>query len=200
MPSQLLLVRHGESTWNAERRLQGQADPALSPLGREQAQALAPLIARLAPQRTIASDLARARETAELLGHRDARLDPRWRELHMGEWQGRLADEVEAADDEAYAAWRAGRIGAPGGETFLEFGTRVHAAAEEALAGGERLLVVTHGGPIRAVLVTLLGMDRARLAAVGNCSLTIVEAGPAGPRLAAYNIGAAGPALVQPEA
>ena len=68
----LLLVRHGESEWNKERRLQGQADIALSPHGRNQALQLRPVIASLAPDCVLTSDLRRARETAALLGYQEA--------------------------------------------------------------------------------------------------------------------------------
>jgi broad specificity phosphatase PhoE len=101
MPARLFLVRHGESTWNAEHRLQGQLDPPLSAAGREQARALAPAVARLGVPagRTVSSDLSRARETAALIGAEPARLDPAWREIDVGEWAGRLAADVDAEDD-----------------------------------------------------------------------------------------------------
>src|SRR5919106_799551 len=82
----LILVRHGESTWNSEERLQGQLDPPLSDRGREQARALAPILEALPEERIVCSDLARARETAELLGLSPGRFDERWREIDVGEW------------------------------------------------------------------------------------------------------------------
>ena len=87
MNHRLLLVRHGESTWNAEHRLQGQADPPLSELGREQAEALLPFLDGI-PDRRLSSDLTRAVQTAELLGLAGAPTDPRWREIDIGEWAG----------------------------------------------------------------------------------------------------------------
>ena len=92
----LILVRHGESTWNAEERLQGQLDPPLSERGREQSRALAAMLDGLPDDRVVCSDLGRARETAELLGLRPARFDPRWREIDVGSWGGRVAAEVDA--------------------------------------------------------------------------------------------------------
>src|SRR3954471_11917270 len=85
----LFLVRHGESTYNAEGRLQGQADPPLTPRGRAEAETLAGLLDGVAPERVVSSDLVRARETAALLGHPDTPTDPRLREIHVGEWAGR---------------------------------------------------------------------------------------------------------------
>src|ERR671932_2860103 len=85
VPDRLVIVRHGESTWNAEERLQGQLDPPLSERGREQALALraAADLSGFPPERTICSDLSRARETAELLGVRVGRYDARWREIDI---------------------------------------------------------------------------------------------------------------------
>src|SRR5215218_1994878 len=92
----LILVRHGESTWNAEERLQGQLDPPLSERGRDQSRALAGVLDGMPDDRVVCSDLGRARETAELLGLRPARLDARWREIDVGEWGGRTAAEIDA--------------------------------------------------------------------------------------------------------
>ena len=100
MTSRLVLIRHGESAWNARGLLQGQADPLLSDLGRRQARALAPWAATLAPVSVETSDLARARETATLLGWPDARPDARWREVDIGAWTGRTATEVRAEEGE----------------------------------------------------------------------------------------------------
>jgi probable phosphoglycerate mutase len=80
----LLLVRHGASEWNAVRRLQSQADLALSDLGREQARRLRPVTEALVPDQTISSDLVRAAETARLLGATDANLMPGLREIAVG--------------------------------------------------------------------------------------------------------------------
>ena len=76
----LFLVRHGESEWNAVRRLQGQADISLSAKGEAQATALASTVAQLAPDRVVTSDLRRAYQTASLLGYPDAQRDHRLRE------------------------------------------------------------------------------------------------------------------------
>src|SRR4051812_31723246 len=109
MADHLILVRHGESTWNADHRLQGQLDPPLSEAGRAQTVELRPLVERIgiAPDRVIASDLTRARETAALLGLAPARVDARWREIDVGEWGGRTAAEVDAESDEL-TNWRGG--------------------------------------------------------------------------------------------
>src|SRR5687767_6054434 len=113
----LILVRHGESTWNAEELLQGQLDPPLSERGREQSRALAGPLERLPDERVICSDLGRARQTAELLGLRPARFDPRWREIDVGAWGGRPAAEIDAQGGEL-TNWRGGPRTAPNGESW----------------------------------------------------------------------------------
>ena len=178
-PTRLLLVRHGESTWNAEHRLQGQADPPLSERGRAQTAALRPLIERLPIEHVVSSDLVRAVETAALLGHPEAPRDPGWREVDVGEWSGRRAVEL---DPEHLRAWREGDAEAPGGETRADFASRVAAAVDELAGRGGFWLVVTHGGCVRAACahVTSGGVDR--FGPIPNASATLVELG-ARPRL-----------------
>jgi broad specificity phosphatase PhoE len=182
----LLLVRHGESTWNAEHRLQGQADPPLSELGREQAAALRPFLGEI-PERRLSSDLTRAVQTAELLGLGGAPADPRWREIDIGDWAGRTLDELDPGD---VAAWQRGELAPPNAETFAELQARVAAAVDE--LRGEDVVVVTHGGCVRAATAHLTGADPRRLAPPANASLTVIEHGDR-TRLQAYGLRAPGP-------
>jgi probable phosphoglycerate mutase len=176
----ILLVRHGESTWNAERRLQGQADTPLSDRGRREAAALAPsLDGSIPPGRVIASDLERARETAALLGHADAPTDPRLREIDVGEWAGRPLTEFPPGFE---TSWRGGPLTPPGGETWEQLVQRVGPAIDELVAAGGPWLVVAHGGVVRAAVVHLTGADAQRLEGPANCSVTVV----AGGRLLSY--------------
>src|SRR4051812_17862715 len=122
LSARLLLVRHGQSTYNAEARLQGQADPPLSAAGRAEAERLRPALARLDDGRVVTSDLRRARETAALLGYRDARLEPRFREIDVGEWAGRPLAELPVTSE---PAWRGGPLKAPGGESWAQLQARV---------------------------------------------------------------------------
>jgi glucosyl-3-phosphoglycerate phosphatase len=190
MTDRLLFVRHGESTWNAEHRLQGQLDPPLSDVGRAQARELGPLIAAVAgdipPERVVCSDLARARETAALLGLEPGAYDPRWREIDVGEWGGRTAAEVDAQGDEL-TNWRGGSRTAPGGEPWDVFGARVGAALEELVQAGGSWIVVCHGGCIRVSTARLTGADPLALGSPPNASLTTFElGGPAAARLLSY--------------
>ena len=149
--TRVLLVRHGQSTWNAEGRWQGQADPPLSPLGEAQARAAGESSQLDDVDGWWSSDLHRARHTAELLGARRglARLDPRLRERHAGEWEGLTRDAIEAgwpgflAEHRRPAGWE-------DDEPLLD---RALAALTDVAARdpGRRVVVVTHGGVIRAL-------------------------------------------------
>jgi broad specificity phosphatase PhoE len=184
----LILVRHGQSTWNAERRIQGVADPSLSAAGRRQCARLRPLLEALSPDVLVTSDLARARETAALLAPGAAAPDPRWREVDLGAWTGRPIDEMEPAAREALERWRQGEADPPDGETWEAVRGRLRAAVDElAQAGARRPLVVTHGGAIRAACAILGGPDLRHLVGVPNASLTVLDTAPR-PHLRAYGV------------
>jgi len=180
----LILVRHGESTWNAEELLQGQLDPPLSERGREQSRALAAVLDGVPEERTVCSDLGRARETAELLGLRPARIDARWREIDVGEWGGRPAAEIDAQGSEL-TNWRGGPRKAPSGESWQDFAARVGGAVDELIEVGGPWLVVCHGGCIRAAAAHVTGADALALGSPPNASATVFELG-ARPRLLVY--------------
>lgn len=176
LSARIVLVRHGQSTWNAEGRLQGQADPPLSRLGRREAVALRGVLAGFATGRVLTSDLRRTRETAAALGHPDAAPDPIWREIDVGEWAGRPLADLPAGPE---PSWRGGDLVPPGGERWDELQARV-AGALAALTGD--WLVVTHGGVIRAAVAHVTGADARRIAGPGNASVTVLE----GDRLHAF--------------
>jgi broad specificity phosphatase PhoE len=172
----LILVRHGLSEWNAEGLVQGQADPPLSPQGREEARRIAPLVLAEGPEAVVSSDLVRARETAELLGAGPVVTDPRWRESAMGEWTGRRAAELLADPSGAFARWRQGLERPPGGESFDEMRARAGAAVRDLVGRGLRsAVVVTHGGPVRAAVAELAGLDPWALVPVPNACMTVVD-------------------------
>lgn len=157
----IVLARHGETDDNRPPlRFQGQRDSPLNDAGRAQARELAARVAARAPRFVAlwSSDLARASETAAIVGERIGlapRLDARLREGARGRWEGRLFADVEREEPEAWAAWRrAGeRFRFPGGESLAEQRDRVVAAlADVARAGELPALVVCHGGSIRVAL------------------------------------------------
>ncbi|WMT91708.1 histidine phosphatase family protein [Pelagibacterium sp. H642] len=198
----VMIVRHGESEWNAERRLQGQADIALSAKGRAQAEALKPVIAGLSPDRTICSDLERAHDTAGLLGIADAECRAELREIHVGEWTGRPIEALRADDAARYQGWRAGTYTPPGGESWSDFVARTTACVTQALQTSEKLLVVCHGGVIRALLESLIGLPPKRIIPVGPASLTILAERPTGSgnmRLELFNYSPLVPVLDAPD-
>ena len=168
----LFIVRHGESTWNAEGRLQGQADPPLSERGRREAVALAAALDGVAGDLVVASDLERARETAALLGHPGAPTDARLREIDVGEWQGRPLAELPPGSE---VSWRAGPLTPPGGETWDEFQARIADVLDELLADGGPRLVVAHGGVVRAAVAYLTRADARRLHGPANASVTVIS-------------------------
>lgn len=169
--TRLLLLRHGESEWNALGRWQGWADPPLSPEGQDQARVAGRLLRPEGFTAVAASDLQRARVTAEVaaselgLSHR-VLIEPGLREYDVGEWSGLTRPEIEARWPGALEAWRHGRLSAtPGGETRKAFAARIMAAVERVAATDSAgpVLVITHGGVI-TTLERLLGADQRRLA------------------------------------
>src|ERR1044072_9241920 len=131
----LIIVRHGESTWNAEERLQGQLDPPLSERGREQARALAGVVNGVPPERIGCRAVGGAREPAELRGLQPGRFDERWREIDVGEWGGRTAAEIDAQGDELTNGRGGPRTG-PDGEPWTAFAHRVGGAVDELIEAG----------------------------------------------------------------
>ena len=165
---ELVLVRHGESTWNAERRWQGQLDPPLSARGREQSRALGRELGGEGVRVIVASDLVRARDTARLAAGELGcafELEPRLRELDVGVWGGLTIETIAARWPEELARLRAGDLDVRpgGGESRRELRVRVMAALESAAArhAGARVAVVTHAGVVRTLLWTLR-LDNAR--------------------------------------
>jgi glucosyl-3-phosphoglycerate phosphatase len=196
----LLLVRHGESEWNAVRRLQGQADIDLSEKGRQQAIALKATIAALSPDRVLTSDLKRARDTAALLGFSNAELTTGLREINVGDWTAANIPEIVERERDNYRGWRAGTFVPPGGEAWPDFVARTEAAVRSALEGSERLLAVCHGGVIRALLQSLIGLGPQKILPVGPASLSILKFDSAQDvRLELFNYRPDGPALDAPD-
>jgi broad specificity phosphatase PhoE len=183
---QLLLVRHGETALNRERRWQGHHNSPLNAEGRAEAQALATRLAGERPVALQSSDLPRARETADAIAGLtgiEPVVDARWREVDVGEWLGLAPDEVQARHPEGYARWLAGGTGWEQGETYPEMAERGIAAAQDvvrATLGAARPVVcVTHGGVIRSLVMHVLGMPPSarRLLSTGpTATITMIDA------------------------
>jgi broad specificity phosphatase PhoE len=152
--TRLLLVRHGESTWNAQSRWQGQADPPLSPLGEQQAEEAAERLSEIASITVVwTSDLVRARRTAELIAARlgvdRVRDEPRLRERDVGSWSGLTRAEIE----ERWPGYLAARRSPPDFEGDVALLARTRAGLSAAVDGSRTgdVLVVTHGGVVRTI-------------------------------------------------
>ncbi len=164
----LTVVRHGRTAWNDSGRFQGHTDIPLDGEGRAQARRLGKRLGERRYDAAFSSDLARARETAEaILGDRAASLvlDPRWREMRFGAWEGLTWQQIETRFPEVRAehAVRPRFYSPPGGETFDELCSRVASAVEDlrrAGADAPHVLVVTHAGPLHALLRVALGDER----------------------------------------
>ncbi len=161
----LLLIRHGETDWNSQARLQGTTDVPLNEEGRRQASALAEHLAGWTLAGVWSSQLSRARETAEAVAgphglavscHRDLR------EIEMGQWEGLTIPEVRRRWGEHFDKWRSDPVNsppAPGGEGFVAFQDRCMAVLAEIAGGnsdGQQVAVICHGGFIRAVMMRIL--------------------------------------------
>jgi broad specificity phosphatase PhoE len=194
--SRLILVRHGETTWNAEQRIQGQLDAELSPLGREQAVRVAGFLSAEPIAAIYSSDLSRARETAAVIGAAigvPVQLAPGFREAGFGEWEGLTVAEIRERFAEEYRLWREDAITnrPPGGETIEDLQARAVAAARAILTQrpGETVLIVAHGGPVRTLVCGLLELPLAvypRLR-VDNGGITRLAFGARGGVLASFN-------------
>lgn len=155
----ILLARHGETDANVPPlRFQGRLDTVLNATGRRQAAELGERLRGEPVASLWCSDLARARETAGLVGAAvglQAVVDARFAEGDRGRWEGRLMDDVAREEPEAFAAWRRGGEGwrFPGGESLREHSDRVLAALRDVReTGALPAVVVCHGGSIRVAL------------------------------------------------
>jgi broad specificity phosphatase PhoE len=177
----LLLARHGETDWNRIGRWQGHADPPLNDAGRGQAAELAERLAGDGIVAVYSSDLRRASETARVVGEHlgvEVVEDPALREIDVGSWSGLTRAEVERRFPEGYARWLAGEIGHDG-ETREQLTERVVAAVERIARAhpGATVLVVSHGGAIRALRRHVAGDPGAVLENGATVAFSLVEAG-----------------------
>ena len=189
----LLLARHGQSVWNAERRFQGATDVPLSTLGTEQARALGRALRGYRLAAAYVSPFRRAVETAEIAlegaGVPLVPLDD-LRELSLGQWEGCTVDEISSQEGDPYRAWLYAPRDCPppGGEPLDAVSARVRVAIDRiaaAHAPGDDVAVIAHGGVISVYACSLLGCSFNQLwrLRVDNASLTIVRP----PRLVSLN-------------
>ncbi len=192
--AELVLVRHGRADGNSLHRFLGWGNVYLDEAGRRQAAAAADRLAHADIDVIVTSDLARAVETATVLGDRlgvPVEHEARLREIDNGEWTLRLPTEIATGWPDLWEAYTGGAdVLRPGGERWADVGTRVVAALTELLARPERVAVVTHGGPVLIGAAWVLGIVlpgnifQGPLALPANASVSTIAPGP---RLAGYN-------------
>jgi len=181
------LVRHGETTWNVERRFQGQLDVELSKTGLRQAEAVAKWLAAQ-PVRFAAiysSDLKRATRTALIIGGKLGlvpRLDPALREINVGEWQGLVASEIEERFPGQLEEWqeKIDSFTLPGGESIPIVQDRIYTAYQEIVEQhrGQAIIIVSHGAALAALMAALHDWDlvdtwHTKRARMGNTHVSV---------------------------
>ena len=189
----LVLWRHGQTAFNAERRFQGQRDVPLNAIGRAQAKRAARHLATLAPTELWSSDLTRAVTTAGYLARLtglEVSQDKDLRERHGGAWEGLTIEEIRERYPDDLAAWEP-----PGGETLEAVAERTAAALARIAAGaapGSLVVVTGHGASLTWGMSRLLGLDDRVTGGMGNCcwSLLSRRVGHDRWRLLEFNVGA----------
>jgi broad specificity phosphatase PhoE len=198
----LIVLRHGRTAWNAQRRFQGQSDPPLDDVGRVQAYEVAALIAALHPDLLVSSDAERAMQTAHVVSAATGlavRPEPRLRERSLGHWEGLTRDEVAATYPDEFADWVAGRdVSRRGGESRHQVAERALAALGD-LPEVPNTVLVTHSATAMALSTALLHLDQQVhvLGPLANCHWTElledqVDSGRPRWRVRAHNVGVPG--------
>jgi probable phosphoglycerate mutase len=180
---ELWLIRHAETLWNAQRRIQGQSDAPLSARGVAQAERLALRLNGVPFERVYSSDTRRALHTAEIaLGGEKVEPEPRLREMSYGTLEGKIRSELVGAEREAFTAyWRDPyRVALPQGESWRELDARVAGWLSDLPCAG-RVAAFSHGGTIRSALFYVTGSPKKREWNVlfGTTSITRLRLGEA---------------------
>lgn len=203
----LVVLRHGRTTWNAQRRFQGQLDPPLDDVGRVQAYEVAGMVAGLEPDLLVSSDATRCVQTAQLIADLCAlelHAEPRLRERSLGHWEGLTRAEVADAYPDEYADWIAGRdVSRRGGETRAQVAARALTVIAD-LSDYSTAVLVTHSATALIMCTALLNLDQRThiLVPLANCHWTHLQASPDGIgarwALRAHNVGVPGTVVPTP--
>ncbi len=182
----IFIIRHGESVWNREQRVQGREDPGLSAAGRKQAAAAAKRLRREGIKTVYSSDLKRAAQTAKIIADASRAklvLMPELEEMILGAWQGMTIDEVKKRFPKSYAAWKKAPSKAriPGWEGVANFTARVRRVFRSIIGKGgasHDVCIVAHWGVIAAYFSLVMKMDFDRFfktVRIDNCSINKVS-------------------------
>ncbi len=194
--TRVLLVRHGETVWNHVSRYQGHTDIELSETGREQARLLSKKMASEKVDAVYSSDLKRAYETASILAaphHLQVQTTKNLREINFGAWEGLTYQEIMDKYHDLAAKWYKypAQVRIPSGETFAELKERSYHAILELAQRHDpgSIIVVAHGGAIRAIICGLLDIDLNYTFRIrqDNTALNIIEYYPGNPVLSLLN-------------
>jgi broad specificity phosphatase PhoE len=175
------LVRHGETEWNAIRRMQGQLDSALTARGREHARVSGQLLARLGVDTVFASPLGRVRSTLAIVAEHVAVppvFDDRLMEWSAGAWSGQLYADLPARWPDEFAAWNVDRYNqrSPGGENFADLAARARSFVDAAKRlPGERVAIVAHGFLNRALAEVLLGLSAGEMMQIRQANDVVIR-------------------------
>ena len=177
--SKIVMIRHGETSWNAERRSQGWLDPSLNDVGLRQAELMGDHVRSAYEfERVVSSDLRRCTMTADAL-KLDYSTDPLLREINTGEFGGMLIADIQERFPDDVVTWDAGYGRAPGGESWLDLAARSGSFLAESgvLDASGDVCLVSHGGTIRALLAVMLGLsvNATRRFAQSNTGITVVS-------------------------
>lgn len=180
----IILLRHGETTWNIEGRYQGQEDTPLSPRGLEQGKRAALALKDVPLDRAISSPLSRSYETCRMAADYHGltvQKDPRLTEICHGKWEGIHADEIEAQYPTEFHLWHTHpeQVQMPEGENLEDVRKRCRAAFDEYAEkyDGETVLVAAHDAVNKAIICDLLGLDMSHFWQIkqDNCCINVLE-------------------------
>ncbi len=161
----LILIRHGETLWNEQKKYQGHADIGLSPKGKKNIQALLPRVKALGIDFLYTSSLRRARQSARIISAKTGLkpcVDSRLNELNFGRWEGKTADQLILQKDKSFLSWAGGKWKTPkGGESIDSLRRRVRGFLKDCLKKhkGKKIAIVSHGGLIRMIILLSLRQD-----------------------------------------
>ncbi len=195
-PTRIYLIRHAETVWNAEGRLQGTLDAPLSERGHRQVQRLVKALEAVPLSTVYSSPLERAHGTARALAAAHGLVVQTvddLREMNQGEWEGRLVEDVAAEYGESLTMWRdsPAETRLPGGETLAEVARRAAGALRNVAArhAGQPIAVVAHGGVNKTILLTVLGAPLGHHWRIrqSNACINVIEMDSAGARVAVLN-------------